>query len=43
MLAELGCIGERETFDEAVEWVLENQPSPEEAKTYIRRFRACTR
>jgi hypothetical protein len=43
VLAELGRIGERETFDETVEWVLENQPSPEEAKTYIRRFRACTR
>jgi hypothetical protein len=40
VLTELGRIGEPEAFEEAVEWVLENHPSPEEAKTFIRRFRA---
>jgi hypothetical protein len=43
LLAELGRIGEPDTFEEAVEWVLKNQPSPEEAKVYVRRIRACTR
>jgi hypothetical protein len=42
VLTELGRIGEPEAFEEAVEWVLENRPSPEQAKTYIRCFRACT-
>jgi hypothetical protein len=40
VLTELGRIGEPEAFEEAVEWVLENRPSPEQAKTFIRRFRA---
>jgi hypothetical protein len=40
-LAELGRIGELGAFEEAVEWALENHPSPEEAKTYVRRIRAC--
>ena len=43
VLAELGRIGEPEAFEKAVEWVLENHPSLEEAKTYIRRLRACIR
>ena len=43
VLTELGRIGEPEAFEEAVEWVLENHPSPEEAKTLIRRFRARPR
>jgi hypothetical protein len=43
VLAELGRIGEPDTFEEAVEWALENRPSLEEAKTYIRRLRACAR
>jgi hypothetical protein len=43
VLAELGRIGEPDTFEEAVGWVLENRPSPEEAQTYIRRIRACSR
>lgn len=43
VLTELGRIGEPGAFEEAVEWLLENRPRSEEAKTYIRRFRACTR
>jgi hypothetical protein len=43
LLAELGRIGEPDTFEEAVEWVLKNRPSLEDAKTYIRCLRACTR
>jgi hypothetical protein len=43
VLRELGRLGELGAFEEAVEWALENRPSPEEAKTCIRRFRACTR
>jgi hypothetical protein len=35
VLTELGRIGEPDTFEKAVEWVLENHPSPEEAKIYI--------
>jgi hypothetical protein len=41
VLAELGRIGEPDTFEEAVGWVLENRPSPEGAKSYVRRIRAC--
>jgi hypothetical protein len=41
VLAELGRIGEPDTFEEAVGWALENRPSPEEAKVYVRRMRAC--
>ena len=37
LLAELGRIGDLGAFEEAVGWVLENRPSPEEARTYIRR------
>ena len=39
VLAELGRIGEPETFEEAVEWVLENWPRPEEARAYGCRLR----
>ncbi len=40
VLIELGRIGEPETFEAAVEWALENRPRSEEAKAYIRLFRA---
>lgn len=40
VLRELGRISDPDTFEEAVDWVLENHPSPEEAKTYIRHRRA---
>jgi hypothetical protein len=43
ILRELGRIGDPDTFEDAVEWMLENHPSPEEAKTYIHRRRACAR
>ena len=43
ILTELGRIGEPGAFEEALQWALKNRPSPEEVKTYIRRFRACTR
>jgi hypothetical protein len=35
VLAELGRIGEREAFDEAVEWALEAHPQPYEARAYV--------
>jgi hypothetical protein len=35
VLAELGRIGEREAFDDAVEWVLETHPQPYEARAYV--------
>jgi hypothetical protein len=38
-LTELGRIGESGAFEEAVEWALEDRPSLEEAKTYIRCLR----
>jgi len=38
ILKELGRIGEPRTFEEAVEWVLENRPRPEEARAYVRRL-----
>jgi hypothetical protein len=41
ILAELGRIGEPDTFERAVGWALENRPSPEEARAYVRRVRAC--
>ena len=39
VLTELGRIGAPEAFDDAVEWALENRPSLEVARAYIRRFR----
>jgi len=39
ILTELGRIGASAAFEDAVEWALENRPSLEEARTYIRRFR----
>jgi DNA-binding NarL/FixJ family response regulator len=39
VLTELGRISEPEAFEEALQWALENRPSSEEAKDYIRRFR----
>ena len=39
VLRELGRLGELGAFEEAVEWALENRPAPNEARTYIRRFR----
>ena len=41
ILTELGRISDPDTFEEAVEWVLDNRPSPQEAHIYIRRRRAC--
>jgi hypothetical protein len=35
VLAELGRIGERAAFDEAVEWALEAHPQPYEARAYV--------
>jgi hypothetical protein len=35
VLAELGRIGERGAFDEAVEWALEAHPQPYEARDYV--------
>ena len=35
VLAELGRIGEREAFDEAVEWALEAHPQPHEARAHV--------
>jgi hypothetical protein len=35
VLAELGRIGERGAFDEAVEWALEAHPQPYEARAYV--------
>lgn len=43
VFGEPGRIAEPDTFEEVVEWMLENHPSPKEAKTYIRRRRACAR
>jgi hypothetical protein len=40
VLRELGRISERETFDKAVEWALQNRPSPEQAEAYVWRSRA---
>ena len=38
VLAQLGRIGESGTFEEAVEWALENRPRPEEAAAHVRRL-----
>jgi hypothetical protein len=35
VLAELGRIGERGAFDEAVQWALEAHPQPYEARVYV--------
>jgi hypothetical protein len=35
VLAELGRIGERGAFDEAVEWALEAHPQPYKARAYV--------
>jgi hypothetical protein len=43
VLAELGRIGERATFDEAVAWALRNRPSPEQTGVHVRRLRAGKR
>ena len=40
VLAQLGRIGDLRAFEEAVEWVLQNRPHPEEAGAYVRRFRS---
>jgi hypothetical protein len=39
VLAQLGRIGDRDAFEEAVEWALENRPRPEEARAYVCRLR----
>ena len=39
VLAELGRIGEPEAFEEALEWVLENRPRPEQVRAYVCRLR----
>ena len=43
VLAELGRIGDPRTFEEAVEWALENWPRPEEAAAYVHRLRPGVR
>jgi hypothetical protein len=40
VLAELGRIGDPQTFEEAVEWALENRPRPDVAAAYVRRLRS---
>jgi hypothetical protein len=40
VLAQLGRIGDPGAFEEAVEWALENRPSPEEAAAHVRRLRS---
>jgi hypothetical protein len=42
ILAELGRIGDPRTFEEAVEWALENRPRPEEAAAHVRRLGSGT-
>lgn len=39
VLAQLGRIEDPVAFEEAVEWVLEKRPRPEEAATHVRRLR----
>ncbi len=43
ILAELGRIGEKDTFEEALRWVLQNRPGPEKARAYVCRLKlgAC--
>ena len=43
VLAELGRIGDRGAFEEAVAWALKNWPSPEQAGVHVRRLRAGER
>ena len=40
VLAHLGRIGDPGAFEEAVEWALQNRPSPEEAAAHVRRLRS---
>ncbi len=40
VLAELGRIGDRGAFEEAVAWALQNRPTPEQAGVHVRRLRA---
>ena len=40
VLAQLGRIGDPGAFEEAVEWALENRPSPEETGAHVRRLRS---
>ncbi len=40
VLAELGRIGDPRTFEQAVEWALQNRPRPEETRAYVRRLRS---
>src|SRR5919107_567479 len=40
VLAELGRIGDRGAFEEAVAWTLQNRPTPEQAGVHVRRLRA---
>ena len=35
VLAQLGRVGERKVFEEAVEWALEARPHPEEVRTHV--------
>jgi hypothetical protein len=35
VLRELGRIGESGAFEEGLQWVLKNRPSPEEARAYV--------
>lgn len=39
VLAELGRLGDPEAFDEAVEWVLERRPRPEEVRACVGRLK----
>jgi hypothetical protein len=39
VLAQLGRIGERDAFEEAVGWALEVRPRPDEARAYVCRLR----
>ena len=39
VLAELGRIGDRDAFEAAVEWTLENRPRSEQVRAYLCRFR----
>ena len=43
VLAELGRIGDRGAFEEAVAWALKNRPSPEQVGAHVRRLRAGER
>ncbi len=43
VLTELGRIGDPGAFEAAVEWALQNRPSPEEARAYVRRLSSFAR